>query len=299
MRSHVLAQRRCSPALLGLILTLIVACGHAEDGRESRLSGAVAFAPESQTLRVFTHDPGLGYVRAHLRFGPELRDDVIMFVDQELLEGVAAPRWISGGDWMAFVGVQRSGVVWVGGGSIATEGGEPSASRDWKLYQLGQRLSPNTWYRLEVTADFAARRFVGFHIEGGDLDRMLDLSSVRLDYPNYMPFDRSAMIYIVGAMRGRGMMREPGEPLVYFDDVEGGALNPDGSRTRLFFSDFESQDAVTEQPLSGPPIRLDRYRSDTWYLERAASIFSIENKPFARSGRHVGVADAGLEKKGN
>jgi hypothetical protein len=277
-------------------LTLMLTSGSLPaSALESRLSGAVAFAPETPKTRAFLKNPSVGYVRAYLRFGPDLADDVIMFVDQEMLEGVAKPRWIKGGDWMGFVGVQRAGGVWIAGGTEATEKGKPSSERKWVIRDLKHRLKPGVWYRLTVIADFAKRRFVSFNIKGSGLDRTIDLSKVRLDYPNYMPFDRAGMIYIVGAMRGRSMMREEGTPIVYFDDVEGGVVDANGKLKRLFFNGFESQTTVGKQPLSGPPIQLDKYRFNHWYKERDKSLVYIEKAPFARSGKSVGVADVNLQ----
>ena len=267
------------------------ACG--ADG-SARLSGAVAFANANPQTEAFLAAPGTGYVQAYVRFGPDLADDVIIFVDQELIEGVNSPRWVSGGDWMALVGVQRSGAVWVGGGSQQTLKGQPSSDRAWVIHDLHQRLQPDTWYRLRVVADFAQRRFDSFTIQGGDLNRTLDLSAVLLDYPNYMPFDKKGLIYIVGAMRSKAMMARVGVPLVYFDDVEGGVVLPNGSMQRLFSDSFETQAIVGPQPVTSPTISLKRYTLGQWYLEREESLFRIENASFARSGGKVGVADTKL-----
>lgn len=283
-------------AVAGVVLALFVALGVGAAGRQSRLSGAVAFAPGTPEVAAFLAQPAVGYVQAYVRFGPDLADDVIIFVDQELLEGLAQPRWVRGGDWMAFVGVQRAGGVWIAGGTEATERGQPSRERKWTIHDLKQRLEPDVWYRMRVVADFAQRRFVSFSIQGPGLDRTIDLSRVMLDYPNYMPFDRAGKIYIVGAMRGRGMMRREGTPLVYFDDVEGGQVDPNGRDRRLFADDFERQDEVPTQPVTSPTIRLDNYRLGHWYLERDESIFRIERAPFAHSGARVGVADVNLNR---
>jgi hypothetical protein len=293
-------RRRTDPKWLLLgsvaVLGLVAALAFSATARQSRLSGAVAFAPDTPATAAFLARPGVGYVQAHVRFGPDLADDVIIFLDQELLEGLAQPRWIKGGDWMAFVGVQRAGGVWVGGGSEASLRGEPSRDRKWRIHDLKRRLEPDTWYRLRIVADFATRHFVSFSIQGGGLDATIDLAGVPLDYPNYMPFDAAGMIYIVGAMRGRSMMRREGVPLVYFDDIEGGIVHPDGRTERLFQDDFESQADVGPQPLTTPTVRLSNYTRGRWYLERAESVFRIETAPFARTGKRVGVADANLRE---
>jgi hypothetical protein len=281
-------------AIAWLLLLSLVSCTTLAGNRHSRLSGAVAFASETPETLAFLTEPGIGYVQAHVRFGPDLADDVIMFLDQEMLEGLAAPRWVKGGDWMAFVGVQRSGAVWVAGGTDKTMKGSPSSQRNWSIHNLGQRLQPDVWYRMRIIANFDQRRFVSFTIEGADLKQTLDLSKIRLDYPNYMPFDRAGMIYIVGAMRGRDMMQQKGTPIVYFDDVEGGTVSSDDTLKRLFFDGFESQATVGRQPVTARAIKLDNYRFSHWYLERKESLFQIKQAPFARSGKNVGIADANL-----
>jgi len=233
-------------------------------------------------------------VQAFVRFGADMPDDVIMFADQEWLEGVDEPKHVEGGDWMAFVGVQRGGGIWVGAGTNAALQGKASKDRDWKIFDLRQRLQAEVWYRLRVVADFGQRRFKSFTIEGAALNRTFDLAGLPLDYPNYMPFSRAGMVYIVGAMRGRSMMKQVGTPIVYLDDVEGGIVHPDGTTLRLFFDSFERQDSVGAQPVTSPIIQSDRYEENKWYLERSESLFRIEKVPFARTGARVGVADTDL-----
>ncbi len=149
---------------------------------------------------------------------------------------------------------------------------------------------------MEVTADFATRRFTRVSVRGDTLDVSVDISEHILDYPNEMPFDQGSMIYIVGAMRSRDMMKEAGVPIVYFDDVEGGVLQPDGTHLPLLRNDFEKQDEVTVQPVTYPVIRLEKYRRNVWYQENENSLFSIQSVPFAKSGTRIGVADAGLKE---
>jgi len=288
-------RRRVLLSLAALVAAIVVVCVSPIWARQSRLSAAVGFAQQSADAQSFLRAPGVGYVQAYVRFNDDMPDDVIMAIDQEMLEGVASPLRFKGADWMALVGVQRAGGVWVTAGTPATASGTPSNERNWKIFDLKTRLLPDIWYRMRIEADFGARHFRGFTIEGGDLKRTIDLTDVMLDYPNYMPFSRSSMTYFVAAMRGRGMMRRAGTPLVYFDDVEGGIIRPDGTDHRLFFADFEKQTTVTKQPLSSPVIDLNAYRDGVWYLERDESIFTIQQVPFARSGRFVGVADANLD----
>jgi hypothetical protein len=91
------------------------------------------------------------------------------------------------------------------------------------------------------------------------------------------------------------MMQKKGTPIVYFDDVEGGTVDANGKFKRLFFNGFEKQSKVGKQPLSGPPIQLDKYSFNHWYKERDESLIYIEKAPFARSGKNVGVADVNLQ----
>ncbi len=280
--------------LLGLTAVLLVSRVGA---RESRLSAAVAFVSESPAIKDFLDQPGVGYVQAYFRFGPDFPDDVIVAIDQELLEGVDRPLHIKGGDWMAFVGVQRTGAVWVGAGSEQAYEGKASHDRDWKIYDLKSRLDADVWYRMRVEADFGTRRFKSFTIDGPGLSRTLDLSAHFLDYPNYMPFDSRSMTYLVAAMRGRGMMSNQGTPVVYFDDVEGGIINSQGKAQRVFFDNFEKQNDIMTQPLSWPVIKLQSYKQGKWYFERDESIFRIEHVPFARSGSAAGAADVNLNER--
>jgi len=263
--------------------------------RESRLSSAVAFVSEPAAVREFLDQPGVGYVQAYFRFGPDFPDDVIVAIDQEFLDGIDNPLYLPGGDWMAFAGVQRTGAVWVGAGSDHALAGSASRNRDWKIYDLKTPLEPDVWYRMRVEADFGARRFKNFTIEGPGLKQSLDLSTHPLDYPNYMPFNSRSMTYFVAAMRGRSMMKRQGTPIVYFDDVEGGITSEGGKVQRIFFDSFENQSELTAQPLTFPVIKLESYQQKKWYFERPESIFRIEHVNFAHSGTAVGVADVNLD----
>lgn len=263
--------------------------------RQSRLSAVVAFVPERPELLAFLSKPNVAYFQGYLRFPAGMADDVIMFLDIEMLEGIHKPLWVRGGDWMAFVGIQRTGAVWVAGGTDSTMKGQPSTERAWAIRMLDQTLKPDTWYRVRVTADFGQRRYVSFEIEGADLSQTLDLSDQTLDYPNYMPFDRGGLIVIPGAMRGRDMMKERGDPVVYFDDIEGGLVEPDGLLKPLYQDGFEKQTELGAQPVTLPMIDLDKYTFAHWYKEREEAIVSIVKKDFAKSGHSVGLVNADLE----
>ncbi|MCB1839653.1 MAG: hypothetical protein H6858_01705 [Rhodospirillales bacterium] len=288
-------KKRRLIALVALFLTVSMGIALSMK-RQSRLSAAVAFLPESPELLLFLKKPGLAYAQGYVRFPAGMPDDVILFLDIEMLEGLKSPLWVKGGDWMSYVGLQRTGAVWVTAGTDSTMKGTPSKDRKWEIRSLDQKLQPDTWYRVRVSADFSARHFVSFEIEGGGLSKTIDLSKVTLDYPNYMPFDRGGVIVIPGAMRGRGMMKEDGEPIAYFDDIEAGIVLADGTLKPLFTDGFETQDTLQSQPITLPAIKLDNYKFGYWYKERDEALFSVEEQSFARSGKKVGAANATLEE---
>jgi hypothetical protein len=280
--------------LVGVLLVLPVAGALYAWSLASRLSGAVAIVSKGPEIEAFLQKPGASYVQANFRFPEGLGDDVIFGVDQELIEGTEKPIYVKGGDWMGLVGLQRTGNVWVASGTDDTMNGKPSHDRAWKILTLDQPLQPNTWYRIRCSADFGKRIFNKLEIEGPGLNKMLDLTDYKLDYPNYMPFDGSAMSYYVFAMRGRSMMKKKGTPLVYFDNVEGG-IESNGTNTVVFKSDFEDQTVVDKQPVTLPVIKLDGYKQNHFYLERDEAKFRIEKNKFALSGQSVGVADVDLD----
>jgi len=194
-------------SLIQIVTSPVFAGSHAlaadptPGSQPNRLSGAVKLVHQPQAIQNFLAQPGIGYAQTFMRFDAGLHNETIMFIDHEWLEGLQAPLHVAGGDWMAFVGVRPDGVVFVTAGTEATMNGTPSTERNWHLEVLGQSLQPNVQYRLRVVADFGARMFKSFSIVGPGLDRTFDLSALSLDYPNYMPFDRAAMGYFVGAMR--------------------------------------------------------------------------------------------------
>ncbi len=263
--------------------------------RQSRLSSAVALVSDDPVMAVFLQKPGISYVQAYMRFGADFPDDVIIALDQEFIEGINDPLFVKGGDWMSFVGVQRSGAVWVATGTDATMRGEPSKERAWKILDLKTRLEPDIWYKMRIEADFGKRHYVSFSITGQGIDQTLDLSEHKLDYPNFMPFDKRSMSYYVVAMRGRDMMKTKGTSLVYFDDMEAGVAQT-GSPFQTVFSDgFEAQKTVGAQPVTAPTIFLEGYNQKHWYLERDEALVTIEQQAFARSGAAVAAVSASLD----
>ena len=262
---------------------------------QARLSGVVALIYQGAALEDFLKRPTVSFVEAYFRFMPDLPEDVIFGIDQEFIEGLQEPKFIKGGDWMSFIGLQRSGAVWVATGTDNTMQGQASKDRAWKFFNLGQALKSNTWYRIRCYCDFSKRHFQWLEVEGDGMKKKIPLNQYKLDYPNFMPFDRGALSYYVYAMRSRSMMKngDGGKPFVYFDDVRGG-IEREGKATTLFESSFENQHLVENQPLSSPSIKLNNYKQGLFYLERPESKFRVEAAPFAHGGANVGVADASL-----
>ncbi len=267
--------------------------------RESRLSCAVALVYDGEPISSFLAQPGPSFVQAYVRFDDDLPPDVIFGIDQEFLDGVTNPFHYKGGDWMSFIGIQRSGAVWVAHGTDETKNGTPSKERTWKIFNLGRQLKPNTWYRLRIEADFDTRHFLKFTVEGPGLAKSFDLSELMLDYPNYMPFSDRAMSFYVCAMRGRSLMdpnaTDRGKPVVYFDDVSGGPIAENGGDIVAFEDGFEESYEIGKQPVTAPVIDLRGYVQGRWYLERDEALFNQKMMPFARSGQAVGVADASID----
>src|SRR5262245_58521552 len=261
---------------------------------QSRLSMAVAEVSTKTDVQQFLQNPGLSYVQAYVRFPRDFPNDVLINIDEEFLGGVNKPRYVSGGDWMAFIGIQRTGTVWVAAGTNSTMQGVPSSTPNWQIINLGAQLQPNTWYLLRVVADYSTRYFKSFTVVGRGINKSIDLSAYFLDYPNYLQFDNRVMTYLVGDSRSASTANGSGAPLVYIDDVSGGTFWPDGTDRPLFSNGFESQTVVGPQPVSGPPIPIANYVQGKWYLERSESLFTIQQAPFGRSGSYVGVANASL-----
>lgn len=290
-----------SLAVTGLLLLSLTSCVAwlGLPPREARLSSAVALVYQGEPMGSFIQNPGPSFVQAYVRFDSSLPNDVIFGIDQEFIEGLRQPVYFEGGDWMALVGMQRTGVIWVAAGTADTMKGIPSKDRAWQIVPLGQPLQPNTWYRLRIEANFATRQFQSFSIQGPDIQKTINLSAYKLDYPNYMPFSDRSMGFFVFAMRSRGLMNSQaspsGPPVVYFDDVTGGPILPTGLEVVAFQSSFEQPEAIGKQPLTFPVIKLQNYVQGQWYLERDEALFKTHKVSFALSGDYVGVADASLD----
>jgi len=259
---------------------------------QSRLSMAVAEVSAGTDAQQFLQKPGGSYVQTYVSFAADFPNDVLITIDEEFLDGVNNPLYVSGGDWMAFIGVQRTGTIWVEAGTPSTMRGNPSATPNWQIINLGAQLQPNVWYLLRTVADFSTRRFKSFTINGPGINTTIDLSGYFLDYPNYFPCDKRAMTYLVGDSRSASTASGTGAPTAYFTNVSGGTFWPDGTDHPLFSSNFQSQSTVGPQPQSGPPILIENYVQGQWYLERPESLFTI--LPTGNSSVAIGAANASL-----
>jgi hypothetical protein len=259
--------------------------------RQSRISAAVTFLYKGTAIQQFLQQPGVAYMQAHIMFGEGMPDDVVMNIDQEFLEGVSNPLYVSGGDWMSYVGVQRSGALWVAAGTDSTMTGLPQAP-NWQVFDLGYRLQPNTWYLLRVVSDLRTRHLERFTIRGAGFSKTIDLSTFYLPYPNWIDIDGRSIICIVGAARGNSMTG--GTPVAYFDDVELGMSSSDNIFSPLFSDGFDNQTTIGLQPVFTLPVQLSGYQQGKWYRERPGASVSIQASPIALSPPSVAVADATL-----
>jgi hypothetical protein len=249
-------------------------------------------------MRQFLDNPAIGSVEAYILMPGDFPDDVVITLDQEFMEGVVSPVYVSGGDWMSLIGLQRTGTLWIAAGTDATMTGLPSTSRSWEFLDLGMRLSAGVWYRIRITSNFATRHFESFTITGLDINRTVDLSQYKLDYPNYAPFNEASMAYYVGAMRYLslvGTTTETGAPSVLFDDVTA-SVSVGGIFTPAFSNSFEQQTIIGSQPLTSPVIDLSNYVQGLWYKERDEALFGIVEVGYAHSGSNVGIANATLQE---
>jgi len=258
------------------------------DMRPSRLSTAVSLIC-ADNFGSWVDTPGTGYVEGYVFVPSDAADDLVISIDAEWYDGTSNPAYYSGGDWMAFVGIQPTGAVIVAVGTAATEAGTPSTDRTWQNLSLSAALTKGGWYRIRVTANYATRHFVSLQVEGTGLNDNIDLSAYRLDYPNYMPFDKRAFGAFLGAMRVRDFVSNPGgNTQLLWDDVTAKM-----GTTTLLTAGFEGITTIGAQPLSGPPIVTANYGYGTWYQERSEALVAGGNVgALARTGSYVLFVDA-------
>jgi len=295
---------------LTILLLMLTTVGCDTD---MRLSSIVQFQHRNPIIGQWLKAPKQYFLEAHVRFDADLDKSVIFGIDQELIEGTTNPIYISGGDWMGLVGVQREGRVWVATGSASTMQGKPSNDRHWVYLDLKRPLKPDTWYRFSSIVNYETRHFVSFTIEeinsgsGTDDAQTFDLSAYTLDYPNMLPFDGRTMTTLVWAIGGKGLGgTQDSLAKVYFDDVRSGlaSQSPDGKwlKQPLTFENFENgTKAFAPQPWSYMGVMLDKviplekYSDATWYLERSMALAKPSRVTFAYSGNTVAEIDATLK----
>lgn len=268
-------------------------------GQNTRLSAIVNFANDDATIAQWLKNPSKYYIEAFVRFDDELSRNVIFGIDQEWLEGVKDFRHAKGGDWMGLIGLQRNGKIWVAVGNEETHKGIASKDRKFEFYEVGQELKPNIWYRLYSEVDYSKRRFISFTIDGGGINKTINLSNHRLDYPNMLPFDKSAMTHLVFALSSQAIGTKPIEMTsVYFDEISGGIVE-NQNKIKVFTDGFEdSKDIFPDQPwnymdlLKTKSIRTEDFIDGVWYIERAESFGLVKNAEFAKEGNRIAVLDA-------
>jgi len=279
--------------------------------RERRISAIVVFTTERQGADEWLIQPGLAFIEAYVMFPPEIADSVVFGISQEFFEGKNDPIYFPGGDWMALIGLRRTGTVMVSIGSPEMLAGTPTEDEPGEEFSLDVALQPNTWYRLHCIADFGDRKHVSFSIEGPDIQKTFDLNAHSLNYPHVMPFDdRSLTDYVWSANLAALGGDAQDCARVYFDDVRYGLvrreIGPDGkerlTEMPVAFCDFEAEKGtIEEMPISMKEIMhtniipLGNYVEGKWYLEREEVLSRAVKVPFARSGQTVIECDTTLE----
>jgi len=261
----------------------------------NRLSSTVSFIHSGSAIETWLNDPTEAFIEAWVYFEGDLNDSTIFGIDMELLEGTTDPIRFEGADWMALVGIQRNGTVWVAGGEANALSGNPSKERNWQLKSLSTELKPNTWYKLKTVADFNELEFVSFTVSGPNINETLDLTGIQVDYPNYAPFDQRALTHYVWTIDGTSIGgTKDKSSSVYFDDIRYGIIN-NGQETTLHTDNLESTPrSFNELPvtLENNSIPLSNFSEKVWYQEREEALTRPIEKSFARSGDTVIEADA-------
>ena len=189
---------------------------------DSILSASVAFKNNSNSLQDFFSNPSKAYISGYFYFEDDLASDIIFGLDIELFEGVDNPRNFPGADWMAFVGVTREGTVWIPVGLPENHNGIVTTN-NWEIRSLNTSLESNTWYKMTIEADFNTLKFISVKVQGDTIDTELDISDLRLQYPNYAPFDKPTLTFYTHAGRSSDLAENnTGNTKVYFDDIEAG-----------------------------------------------------------------------------
>jgi hypothetical protein len=196
---------------------------------------------------------------------------------------------------MALAGFSREGVLWFPIGSPENLTGTPTNTDKWEIKHLGTELAPDVWYKMTIVADFNALEFVSVQIEGNGINQEFDLTGYKLEYPNYIPFDKPCITYYTYAMRNSEFAPENiGGTIVYFDDIEVGLVN-DNTHLPVFTNGFENQQQIQDIPVKMPVSPLDDIQENYWYYENDYAKIKINNYR-NRTGQYSMECDASLIK---
>ncbi len=278
---------------------LSISCSNDEEAvalMDEITSATVAFAFNGPELDNFFADPTEASVSGYFYFEDTLADDVIFGLDIEWLEGMNNPVNFEGADWMALAGFNRKGILWFPIGSPENRNGVPTDTDLWEIRDIGTELSPNTWYRLTIRADFRLREFHTVQLTGGGIDFEIDISGFPLEYPNYIPFDEPSLTFYTFAIRSREFSPDnSGETRVYFDDIEGRISTANGE-VLIFENGFEGQNTIGQIPVSLPVSPMAEVEEDFWYFENEDAKIRLTSR-FKRSGEQAMECDASLSQR--
>lgn len=262
---------------------------------KGRLSGTVLFIHSSPSVQDWLEEPKKTFVQAYFMFPTDFASDIIFGIDQEFIEGVDDPIRFPGADWMALVGLTRTGMLNIPVGTDESLNGTPSDASVWEIIDLDIKLQPNTWYLMRETADFQSRRFESFTLTGPNVNITIDLSQYYVDYPNYIPIDNRSLTYYVYAIRMPPYV-QPGSTSIYFDDVTAGIETNDGYEI-ILFEGFELQKDIPDLPITLPVTPLSDIQELYWYKENEDAMVQITGNT-VRSGEYSCLCNATLDGLG-
>ena len=262
---------------------------------KGRLSGTVLFIHSSPSVQNWLEEPKKSFVQAYFMFPADFASDIIFGIDQEFIEGVDDPIRFPGADWMALVGLTRTGMLNIPVGTDESLNGTPSDASVWEIIDLDIKLQPNTWYLMRETADFQSRRFESFTLTGPNVNITIDLSQYYVDYPNYIPIDNRSLTYYVYAIRMSPYV-QPGSTSIYFDNVTAGIQTSDGYEI-ILSEGFELQKDIPDLPITLPVTPLSDIQESYWYKENEDAKVQIV-KDFVHSGEWACLCNATLDGLG-